>query len=200
MGRGALVFKGETTKKKKKKTKSVKSHRPTKPEKFPSPTNARTVAPTAATVSAAAEPPAPPQLIPGTGTVVVSGTVVTGGPFPTDLHVGDAILIQDELRVVTLKVSDQCLNLSSALTGTTSTRGAGNNVPYSYIRKPTVTGSNAAQDAATVPVATMSSQLYRERTESGNYRLKPVPADVVGTGDRSEALAWRSKKTSDKYC
>jgi hypothetical protein len=198
MGRGALVFKGETAKK---KTKSVKSHRPTKHELLP--TGALPVAPVeqanTTTITTSAEPPAPPQLIPGTGTVVVSGTVVTGGPFPNDLQVGDAILIQDELRVVTLKVSNQCLNLSSALKA--SSNGA-QGVPYSYICKPRPAASQQTNlsNEATVPVATTSSQLYRERTEHGNYRLKPVPLDVMGKGDRSDALAWRSKKTSDKYC
>lgn len=158
----------------------------------------------------------------GSGKITTSGTVVTGHEtrFMKEIGVGDAILVdindikngqqqQQEMRVVTMRLSDVSLNLSSAFTQNVATPAQ-----FFYIPKP----RDAAKEAATArerAVAAAAEEgrhhyaagngtgelVYRERTEHGNYRTKRVKLDDgMSARNRSDLLELRAKKTSDKYC
>lgn len=225
MGRGALVFKGEAAKKKKKSCK-IKNDAaadrvpPSTLEAVPA-AEAAQIAPVAL-LSSSSSSTVPRR---GTGTITTSGTVVTGygTRFVREINVGDALLVHydvdgdgegegsppppppPEMRVVTMRLSDVSLNLSSALPQNRATP-----VAYSYIGKPrdaageAAAGRAAAAAAAADEVrhhggrAVAGELVYRERTEHGNYRTRRVRVD--SQTNRSDLLELRAKKTSDKYC
>jgi hypothetical protein len=146
----------------------------------------------------------PSQVILGRGTITVSGTVVTGygTKFNDDVQVGDAIIIGNEMRIITMRLSDISLNISTMLSSTNITSLP---ISYSYIRKPRnkiketaiEQRKRAIENAADIerhqnafssivttttgstivegdPMNTNDSTevVYRERTEHGNYRIK----------------------------
>lgn len=145
----------------------------------------------------------------GTGRIATSGTVVTGydTKFDREIHVGDAILCQDELRIVTMRLSNISLNLSSPFSTDVK-------IPttFQYIRKP----RDSAQERRLAQQKSIEqkrdteksvfdlyndqSVVYREKTETGSYRIK---RETIG-GDkqvtRGDLLQLRSSRTSDKYC
>lgn len=235
MARGALIFKGDATSPppRKKSSKSKKWQAP--------PSDVQPVRTTNETTHIMAAPiirgqeglsQSSPQIVPvvGRGKVTISGTVVTGydTKFNTDLQVGDAILVNNEMRVITMRLSDISLNLSSPFSSNIMTSKP---MSYSYICKPrdvtkeseleqrrvaidkaadierhqnafasviTTTNTSSAAISASNPNNTV---VYRERTEHGNYRIKQMKlADGNVITNRSEMLDIRSKKTSDKYC
>lgn len=206
MGRGTLVFKGESAKTKKKKKSKHKADRPDEKETHLS---AASVVRPAVAGSLAKE--AAPEIKNGVGTITTSGTVVTGHEtrFMKEIRTGDALIVevddQPEMRVVTMRLSDISLNLSSAFSKNMATP-----VSFRYIPKPRDAAKDAAhaQQKAAQAVAeeerhaSASAEtgelVYRERTEHGNYRTKRVKVD--GERNRSDLLELRSKKTSDKYC
>jgi hypothetical protein len=244
MGRGALVFKGETAVKKKKKKSSKHHHHSSKKPRKPDVGDdvgdvheasvvvegtSQQLFPNKKPAVAGAAPPAL-QIKTGSGKITSSGTVVTGHEtrFLKEIHAGDAILVQvtssssnknqqkeEEMRVVTMRLSDISLNLSSPFTQNLSTP-----VSFQYINKPsaaraagktTEAGSNKTQEDAAGALgmydggSSNNELVYREKTEHGSYRIKRVKVGGQdGTSSsslsRQDLLEMRTKKKSDKYC
>mgnify|MGYP005850646073 CR=1 FL=1 len=221
MGRGLLVFKGDKPKKKKKKSKHERSggH-----DDEPAATDASVAAASAlpettesnrkpAVVSQVASTTAvtTPKIHMGRGTITTSGTVVAGHDtkFTKELRQGDALLVQvgqqDEMRVITMLLSDISINLSSPFS-----ENMVKPVSYRYIPKPRNTQREAkpAREKATREAVeeevkasgtgTAQELVYRERTAHGSYRIRRKQLDTELS--REELLNMRAKKASDKYC
>lgn len=225
MGRGTLVFKGE--KKKKKKSKHSKkgdaaaavdnknvagssSSSSVVPPVLTKPDHLKPAFSSTESSSSAAE--IMPSIRQGTGMITTSGTVVTGHDtqFEKQLQVGDALLVNingtaQEMRVITMRLSNTSVNLSSGFSSSVKVPTS-----FSYIPKPR-DKHKERQDAAKrqkmvqddlkqSAFGTYSSQelIYREKTETGSYRIKRDSGTTAQS--RSELLHMRSKKTSDKYC
>lgn len=159
-----------------------------------------------------------PTIQMGTGRITSSGTVVSGlgTKFEKEISVGDAIVVTfpdnqntEEMRVVTMRLSNTSLNLSTAFSE--NLREARK---FRYICKP----RNAEQEhrkerqrqSEKVKEIEKSSfdlycgtggntLIYREKTETGSYRVKQQELSS-SQATRGDLLALRSKKTSDKYC
>ncbi|KAL7458004.1 hypothetical protein ACHAWC_009530 [Mediolabrus comicus] len=154
-----------------------------------------------------------PQISEGQGFITTSSTVVTGHntAFKTQLHVGDAILTQttkgEEMRIVKMVLSPISISISSAFSSDLKTPTA-----FKYINKPR---DDAREKAAKVAKARLEQEeveqramgtygnkkgeiVYRERTEHGSYRIKREQATTDLS--RSDLLAVRAKKKSDRYC
>jgi hypothetical protein len=154
-----------------------------------------------------------PQISEGQGFITTSSTVVTGHntAFKTQLHVGDAILAQttkgEEMRIVKMVLSPISISISSAFSSDLKTPTA-----FKYINKPR---DVAREKAAKVAKARLEQEeveqramgtygnkkgeiVYRERTEHGSYRIKREQATTDLS--RSDLLAVRAKKKSDRYC
>jgi hypothetical protein len=218
MGKGQLLFKGEKPKKKKRKSKHASSSTTTQDvESSASPPAAPAGATTMAQSVAVATTPAvaSPAMKKATGKITTSGTVVTGydTKFEKELNAGDAILCtlengKEELRVITMRLSNCSLNLSSEFS--TNVR-----VPtsFQYIRKPRDIHKERTE-AQKLKAETLHEQkthafdlygnealVYREKTETGSYRIKHENLDTdKGSKTRGDLLHLRAKKTSDKYC
>ena len=222
MGRGLLVFKGEKPKKKKKKSKHERaSHDKTT-------TASAEAQPTAERLDVSGQKPAvvpskpsattslsaavvAPKINSGRGRITTSGTVVTGHDtkFTKDLRQGDALLVsiggQDEMRVITMLLSDISINLSSPFSQNLTQPAS-----FRYIPKPRNTQREARQarekaareaveeEAKASGTGASHELVYRERTEHGSYRIRKKQLDSEVS--REELLNLRSKKTSDKYC
>uniref|UniRef100_A0A7S3PDW8 Uncharacterized protein n=1 Tax=Amphora coffeiformis TaxID=265554 RepID=A0A7S3PDW8_9STRA len=220
MGRGLLVFKGDKPKKKKKKSKheprgdhddetaaakasvAAASALPETAESDQKPAAAPRVATTTVT---------PPKIHTGRGTITTSGTVVTGHDtkFTKELRQGDALLVQvgqqDEMRVITMLLSDISINLSSPFS-----ENMVKPVSFRYIPKPRNTQREAKQarekaareaveeEANASGTGTSQELVYRERTAHGSYRIRRKQFDTELS--REELLNMRAKKASDKYC
>jgi len=143
-----------------------------------------------------------------------------GTRFTKEIAVGDALVVGEEMRVVTMRLSDVSLNLSSGF----QKKNYATPVSFRYIRKPRhqededlAVAASAREKAAmeeqhafgiykgggrAAASATASSStnelVYREKTEHGSYRIKRVKVD--GSKDRADLLEMRTKKKSDKYC
>lgn len=148
----------------------------------------------------------------GTGTITTSGTVVYGDStkFEKEISIGDAILCsvngQDELRVVTMRISNQSLNLSTPFSTNLKTP-----TEFHYIRKPRDAQQEKRDSQKKLETTQKEQQthafdlygsetlVYRERTENGSYRIKHESIDSRDQ-TRGDLLIKRSKKTSDKYC
>jgi hypothetical protein len=229
MGRGLLVFKGaeKVAKKNKRNSKHsqkaattesgtavVTEHEATNsPRKLPPPTAIHLGG-----KNEAAALTQPPRIQDGMGVITTSGTVVTGHDtrFQRELAVGDAILVkvtdtktgevQQEMRVLTICLSDTSLNLSSSFSQNLSQPTA-----FQFIRKPrdrtrdaATAHHKAAEDAsvegkqASGLYGSTSELVYREKTEHGSYRIKRV--EVGRDLTRDDLLEMRTKKKHDKYC
>lgn len=174
---------------------------------------------TGPSASAAADESHTAAVRPGTGTITVSGTVVTGHKtrFLKELQVGDAVIVlmngnQPEMRVVTMRLSDISLNLSSPFSQQVKSQ------PFQFINKP----RNHVQEAhlaklqsdqhakdeeskASGVYGATNELVYREKTEHGSYRIKKIKLEggASRAGDeisRGDLLELRTKKKSDKYC
>ena len=218
MGRGALIFKGDAavavpqkkgTEPKKKKRKLHENGN----DPIESIRDTAAGQPTGmSTYQHAVEPSlknqshSPPQIVVGRGKITVSGTVVTGyeTKFNSDVRVGDALLVQNEMRVITMRLSDISLNLSSPFSPSVVTSKP---ISYSYICKPrdvtrdseqeqrkaaiekaadierhqnafasitTGISTNAVSAVGLDSNDTNNTVVYRERTEHGNYRIKQM--------------------------
>lgn len=222
MGRGRLLFKGDDeSKAKKKKKKKVKhavigddGRAATEAASGTTRSGGATTAKTAVArpsveASTQAAAPAPPTIRQGTGHISTSGTVVSGidTRFERELSVGDALMVQfptgQEMRVVTMRLSDTSLNLSSAFS-----QNLVQPVAFEYIAKPKA-ASRTGKDSSLPTNATNSASgiyesstagevVYREKTEHGSYRIKRM--QVQGDVSRTDMLHMRAKKKSDKYC
>ena len=217
MGKGQLLFKGDKPKKKKTKSKHSTSSK-TDVESASGPSApvviSRPVAAPPPAAAATASTPAP-TMKEGTGTITSSGTVVTGHDtrFEKELNAGDALLCvlengTEELRVITMRVSTVSLNLSSAFSSDLKTPTS-----FQYIRKPRDVHkerieaqkrqSETLQEQKThaFDLYGNESLVYREKTETGSYRIKREQlGDRGGARSRGDLLEMRAKKSSDKYC
>lgn len=215
MGRGQLLFKGDKcNKKKKKKSKhSKKEESLLGNEKQYSEAQTSSlppsIEPSKRPSSSKAESLAMPTVKKGSGKITTSGTVVTGydTKFVKEVSNGDAILCSvngcDELRVITMRLSDQSLNLSSAFTESLK-----HPVSFRYIRKPRDAAKEkkdalkkqkeAKEDLQqhAFDLYSTNTLVYREKTETGSYRI--IRQEVSGANLRGNLLQMRTKKTSDK--
>eukprot|EP00536_Pseudo-nitzschia_multiseries_P004079 jgi/Psemu1/9223/gm1.9223_g len=161
--------------------------------------------------------PAAPTIQNGTGRITSSGTVVSGHGtiFEKEISVGDAILVclpdnAEEMRVVTMRLSNVSLNLSSAFSQNLSEPQK-----FRFVRKPRNTEqerrterqkqleeTNETEKSAFDIYGTAEGGnvfTYREKTETGSYRVKKQQTSS-SQSTRGDLLVMRSKKTSDKYC
>ena len=236
MGRGQLLFKGDKKKKSKKKSKSgdvkhappgTSSSAATSSSSISSATNTNnSTVSTASTNSNSNSSQQQKQNVPtiqvGKGKITTSGTVVMGQNtiFEKQLAAGDALLVripgnkageEEEMRVITMRLSNTSCNLSSGFT--TSIK-----VPTSfrYIKKPKNPSKEKQDKLAKAKLSQHEKEMhafggtyasnteivYREKTETGSYRIKRESGgDSGGTiRSRGELLQLRAKKSSDKYC
>jgi hypothetical protein len=174
----------------------------------------------------------------GTGKITVSGTVVTGHGtcFMREIQPGDALVVMGpegqptEMRVVTMRLSDISLNLSSALAQSVArptgfyymkkTRGAKQVREEQEKKKERLQEEEREREMHAFGIYTSKKKdngnemqekgqqevVYRERTEHGSYRIKKTTVSLSGKESAEDALSrgklleLRSKKTSDKYC
>lgn len=217
-----LVFKGEGKPKKSKKKKKSKYKSSTVSSEGGQSSLSSPPPPTSSSQLMKSKPNAPesqqqshiPRAVPceGTGRISCSGTVVTGHDtqFTRELAVGDAILVKEEMRVITMLLSDTSLNVSSTFSNVISTP-----VSFSFMCKPR--SQQAAKEkhaAAKAKREAAESQerhafgiygsterrelVYRERTEQNSYRIKKVA--IAANATRTDLLDMRTKKKSDKFC
>lgn len=219
MGKGQLLFKGDKPKKKKHKSKHSTSSKDDDEGNISPPANApvMTINRPMAAPAASAPAAAAPSMKKGTGTITTSGTVVTGYDtrFEKELNAGDAILCvvdngKEELRVITMRLSNVSLNLSSPFSTDLKTPAS-----FHYIRKPRDVQKERAE-AQKRQAESLQEQkthafdlygnealVYREKTETGSYRIKREEVKTQSGAARStrgDLLEMRAKKTSDKYC
>lgn len=154
-----------------------------------------------------------PSINIGTGRISTSSTVVSGHgtAFKSQLRVGDAILVHthkgdEEMRVVTMVLSNISASISSAFSSSISTP-----MPFKYISKPrddqrdkATKMAKAKQEQEEVEQRAMGTYgekgviTYRIKTEHGGYRIKKEEAKSDMT--RSDLLSVRAQKKSDRYC
>jgi hypothetical protein len=224
MGRGQLLFKGEdkSKKKKKSKTKHHSSKDSHKQEVGVTAVGSRMpqelLAAHAGGSDRAGAPASsePPKIATPQGEITTSGTVVTGYDtrFTRDVSVGDALIVtiagQQEMRVITMRLSDMSLNLSSAFSENVSVATNFQLIPKprNVVQETRKTQLDALQNAkdeeqqAFGTYGTTEELVYREKTQNGSYRIKRVKVqDQDGKGiTRGDLLSMRAKKKSDKYC
>jgi len=164
-----------------------------------------------AAAAATTTPAAMPAIQSGTGKITTSGTVVTGfgTKFTSQVGVGDAILVGDEMRVITMRLSDTSLNLSSAFS-----KNSKEPTGFRFVAKPknqqeAHLAQQKQQQEASAAVQRNAFDIYgknnknvftyREKTETGSYRVKQQATSSTSSS-RTDMLTLRSKKTSDKYC
>jgi hypothetical protein len=162
--------------------------------------------------SAASSQQNSPQIRQGQGTITTSSTVVTGHgtSFKTQLHVGDALLVQtskgQEMRVIKMVLSPISISISSAFSSDlkTPTQFKFINKPRDIQREKEARVAKARMEQEEVEQRAMGTYgnkgeiIYRERTEHGSYRIKREQATTDMT--RSDLLSVRAKKKSDRYC
>ena len=141
--------------------------------------------------------------------------------FMKEINVGDAILVdmvdgnddgekqQQEMRVVTMRLSDTSINLSSGFSSSLSKP-----TTFYYIRKPRNIRQEQREKQKASDEETKERQMhafdvyggtntlvYREKTENGSYRIRTETLhDQDAASSRQRLLELRAKKTSDKYC
>lgn len=160
-----------------------------------------------------------PTIKDGTGKITTSGTVVSGQNtrFEKEISIGDAIIItftdndnqkKEEMRVVTMRLSNISLNLSSAFSQNVSLP-----LNFRYVRKPRNVEQEQRKErqkqneelkekekSAYDIYGDGNTLVYREKTETGSYRLKQQHISSTSQSTRGDLLHLREKKTSDKYC
>jgi len=157
-----------------------------------------------------------PTIKDGSGRITTSGTVVTGlnTKFEKEISIGDAVLViinlpdneqMEELRVVTMRLSDCSLNLSSAFSQNIKKPQI-----FRYVSKPrNIEQEQRKEEQKRIEQAAETEKcafdiygknlVYREKTETGSYRLKQQHT-TTSRSTRGDLLDFRSRKTSDKYC
>jgi len=159
-----------------------------------------------------------PTLKDGSGRITTSGTVVTGHntKFEKEISIGDAVLINlnlpdnkqmEELRVVTMRLSDGSLNLSSAFSQNIKKPQI-----FRYVSKPRNIEQEERKEEQKKKELEKQKNVhsfdiygknlvYREKTETGSYRLKQQQHTTTSSDKtRGDLLDFRSKRSSDKYC
>lgn len=229
MGRGLLTFKGDKKPKSKSKTKKKKSSRSDVV------ISAATVSTLSSSASSCLPPTAAvstlperveqtqekkkheqsnPQIQQGAGRISSSGTVVTGygTKFNSEFSTGDALLVrypqsnQDEMRVVTMRLSDVSCGISSAFS--CDLRDA---TAFSYVLAPRdekkirekehKAREEEERETERTAFGTYSARdtlVYRKKTETGSYVIQREKLDQDVT--RGDLLNLRAKKKSDRYC
>lgn len=154
-----------------------------------------------------------PNIKSGQGMITTSSNVVSGHgtAFKTELRVGDAIIARthkgaDEMRVITMVLSQISISISSAFSSDLRT-----GTPFSYINKPrddkkekaartrkARLEQEAVEERAMGTYGSKGEIIYRERTEHGGYRIRKEKTSEDLT--RSDLLSVRAKKKSDRYC
>mmetsp|Transcript_11163 Transcript_11163/g.20901 ORF Transcript_11163/g.20901 Transcript_11163/m.20901 type:complete len:250 (-) Transcript_11163:821-1570(-) len=155
----------------------------------------------------------------GEGRITSSGTVLYGHEtrFTSDFNAGDAILVnvpleedgtmREEMRVITMRLSDISASISSAFTNDLKTP-----TTFQFIRKPRdvrkerkekdihekLTKEEIERTSFGTYAGGGRELVYRERTEHGSYRIRKEIIQEDAT--RSDLLNMRSQKKSDKYC
>lgn len=229
MGRGLLVFKGDSPPKRKKSKKKHTSSSKTAgcveqtsssaPVASTSDRNSSSAAPakahTASSTVASASPPQHPQIEKGTGAITSSGTVITGHStlFQKQLRAGDAILLtphptssKDEMRVLTMILSNTSAAISTPFSSDV------HSAAFNYIAKP----RDLARERALKKQRGEEEKAEEERMAFGTYgneggqlvyREKTehggyrIRTERIDTNaDRSDLLNQRAKRKSDKYC
>jgi hypothetical protein len=237
MGRGRLTFKGEKCPPtKKSKISKIKQHHPhneigstvsstdandndEQQHRAADDTATSTTIVHNATSAAATTTPANQQ-IPirkGKGQITVSGTVITGynTKFLTEINAGDAIMVhnpqgREEMRVVTMRLSDTSCAISSSFPSSYKTC-----TDYFYIPRPRNT-AEVEKEKKRLEEQSMKQKKEEELSSFGTYSRsdKLVYHEKSSTGTsyiirtenlgrevtRGELLNMRSKKKSDKYC
>lgn len=236
MGRGALVFKGEKKPKSKSKSKKKKSskkddnviavgHQIVNTSDLKSSSSlqhdTKRIQSTQSTI---------PTIQKGTGQIVTSGTVVTGinTKFRSEFTSGDAIIVKyqpeaqdqgnppkEEMRVITMCLSDSSCAISSAFSSDLKTSTA-----FSFVRKPKDEHKEREEARSKQKEEWMETErtafglygsgsgnggtggnnvlIYRKKTETGSYVIKKEKLnEEVSRGD---LLNMRAKKKSDRYC
>jgi hypothetical protein len=155
-----------------------------------------------------------PQVKQGLGLITSSATVITGHAgtaFKNELRVGDALIVRnqngsDEMRIMTMVISDVSASISSAFTSDLR-----NPTQFSFISKPrddkremAIKAEKARLEKEEVEQRAMGTYgnkgeiVYREKTEHGGYRIRKEM--TTKEMSRSELLAARAGKKSDRYC
>jgi hypothetical protein len=154
-----------------------------------------------------------PQVQKGQGLITSSATVITGHgtAFKNELRVGDALLVRnqkgsDEMRIITMVLSNASASISSAFTSDLR-----NPTQFNYINKPrddkreiAAKAEKARVEKEEVEQRAMGTYgnkgeiVYREKTEHGGYRIRKEKATTEMS--RSDLLAARAGKKSDRYC
>lgn len=229
MGRGMLVFKGDKKPKSKSKSKKKKksssetfviastaSESNNDSNRGSVPAHA-SITPSDTTAHAKEEgkssKPQMPQIQKGSGKIISSGTVITGisTKFRKEIASGDAIIIQqqsssqDEMRVVTMCLSDTSCAISSAFSSDLKQP-----ISFSYVRKPRNEQKEKEEAHKKKQEEWMETErtafgtygggslVYREKTETGSYVIKTEKLNQDVT--RDDLLSMRAKKKSDRYC
>ena len=229
MARGKLTFKGEAKAKKKKTSSKKKSGEDDNATNInvnneadvsigavgdrSSGSAAAAASSGRSTVSKEASQNEGPQIRTGQGTITTSSTVVQGygTNFKSELRVGDAILVRnekgvEEMRVITMFLSPISISLSSAFSSNVKTPS-----PFKYITKPRNDKKEKAMKIAMARAEKEAIELraqgtyggekeiiYREKTANGGYRIRKEKATTEMS--RSDLMAVRAKKKSDRYC
>ena len=225
MGKGKLKFKGDDKKAKKKKSSSKKkssgveghaslvNNNDMSIQQHQAATTNTSLDSKPAAAAVAQQQNEGPKISTGQGLITTSSTVVSGHgtSFKTELRVGDAIIVQndkgiEEMRVITMVLSSVSISLSSSFSTNVKTPS-----PYKYISKPRNDKRDKARKIAlakaekeeieTRAQGTYGGEkeiVYREKTAHGGYRIRKEQAS--GDMGRSDLLAYRSKKKSDRYC
>ena len=124
---------------------------------------------------------------------------------------GDALIVRnqngsDEMRIMTMVISDVSASISSAFTSDLR-----NPTQFSFISKPrddkremAIKAEKARLEKEEVEQRAMGTYgnkgeiVYREKTEHGGYRIRKEM--TTKEMSRSELLAARAGKKSDRYC
>lgn len=217
--RGQLVFKGETVKKTSKTTTQAKAK--TKANAHATPTVRLSINDDddVSKIPKQQQQPAKevalssvltPTVQEGMGHITTSGTVVMGHgtSFLSSLTVGDAILQNQEMRVITMCLSNTSINLSSSFSHNITQPSTFQYIckpkqPQSRINTATATSQNEIDHDEKASGGIYGSHrnelVYRESTENGSYRIKrEIIEDENVT--RTNLLEMRAKKKRDKYC
>jgi len=118
----------------------------------------------------------------------------------------------EEMRIVTMRLSDVSLNLSSAFS-----KNLSEPTSFRYVKKPrdlqqeqrkkrqkqreaTNALEQSVYDIYKTNNGNSNTYTYREKTETGSYRIKQGSLTAGSTSSRGEMLALRTKKSSDKFC
>jgi hypothetical protein len=220
MARGQLLFKGETKSKKKKKSNAKHHSRKDAPEQEVGVAAVGNRLPQdmfAAHADSTRAAPAQsegPKMVTPQGEITTSGTVVSGydTKFTRDVSVGDALIVtiagQQEMRIVTMRLSDISLNLSSAFSENVSVATNFQLIPkprnvVQDTRKEQLEALQNAKDEEQQAFGTYGTTeefVYREKTENGSYRIKREKVKGGEGVTRTDLLSMRAKKKSDKYC